>query len=151
MTGTPAPAAKPEAVTAAQTLIWVLFAAGLAIFGPYLYAAAFPPDGTAFGLDLVVGSGLFNLAVAALPFLAIHVGRRHGAARWATLVVSAASVLTIGGFLLLAAADPFFRENGDMTMAGVFALAFVALPIAVAACLLAPASVRWFRAAPPQV
>ncbi|MDN3242672.1 hypothetical protein [Glycomyces tritici] len=142
---TETPAVKPEAVTAAQTLLWVLFAAGLGSFAPYLYLSVVPPAGTAFALDLLAGAAVCNLLAAALPVLAVHVGRRRWAARWAVLAVCTASVLVFGGYLLLAAADPFFRENGDMSMAGAWALAFVALPTAIVACLLTPAAVRWFR------
>jgi len=146
VTENPAPATRPEAVTAAQTLIWVLFAAGFGTFAPYLYTSVFPSDGGVVQLDMIAGAGSFNLGVAALPLLAFHVGRGRRVARWAMLAVCAASILTIGAFLALIAADPFFAENGDMNMAGAWAMAFVALPVAIAACLFTPSAVRWFRA-----
>lgn len=151
MAETATPAAKPDAVTAAQTLVWVFFAAGFSTFAPYLYTSAFPPEGTAFGLDMLLGAALFNLVVAVLPFLAFHVGRRRWIARWLTLGVCTASALTIGAYLLVMVSDPFFYDNGDMHLSAVWAMAFVALPIAVGACLLTPAANRWFREAPPKV
>jgi hypothetical protein len=136
---------KPDAVTAAQTLLWVLFAAGLSTFAPYLYTSALPPAGHSFEPDMVAGSAAINLAVVCLPFLAFRIGRRGWAARLAACAVCTTSVLVFGAFLAPMATDPFYRENGDMAMAGVWLLAFVALPIAIAICLFTPAANRWFR------
>ncbi|MEV3936344.1 hypothetical protein AB0K52_10240 [Glycomyces sp. NPDC049804] len=138
-------AARPSAVTAAQTLLWVLFAAGLCTFGPYLYTSLFPPEDHVFRLDMVAGTAVLNLAVVSLPLLAFRVGRRGWAARLAAFAVCAASALVFSAYLAPMATDPFYRENGDMAMAGVWLLQFVALPIAAAACLFTPAANRWFR------
>lgn len=138
-------AAKPDAVTAAQTLLWVLFAAGFCTFAPYLYTSLVPPAGHSFSLDMVAGTAVLNLLVAGLPILAFRIGRRGWAARLATFAVCTASVLVFGAFLAPMATDPYFRENGDMSMAGVWLLGFVVLPIAIAVCLFTPAANRWFR------
>lgn len=138
-------APAPSSVVVAQTLLWVLFAAGFATFGPYLYTSAFPPPDHMFRLDMLAGATLLNVLVASLPFLAFRVGRRGWAARLAALALCVASVLVFGAFLAPMATDPFYRENGDMAMAGAWLLQFVALPIAAAASLFTPAANRWFR------
>jgi hypothetical protein len=136
---------RPGAVTAAQTLLWVLFAAGFSTFAPYLYTSVVPPEGHVFELELLAGAAALNLAVVCLPFLAFRIGKRGWAARLAAFAVCAASVLVFGAYLAPIATDPFYRENDEMAMAGVWLLAFVALPVAVVACLFTPAANRWFR------
>ncbi|MDA1361777.1 hypothetical protein O1R50_19265 [Glycomyces luteolus] len=139
ITEPPRPQTKPEVVTVAQTLLWVLFANGFAVTAYEFIRTQFYLNGARdyFSIALIAA------VTAAFGVLSALLSRR-GLLTWCSAMLLCVSVaVLIAALLLPEMSEPEGYERKSRPELMLWVLTYVAMPLAAVACLATRGARKW--------
>jgi hypothetical protein len=133
------PRAKPEVVTVAQTLLWILFANWSAVAAYDFIRTQFYLNGPRDYFSVALTAAV----AAAFGILSILLGRRALLTWCATMLLCISAMVFIAVHILSVMSDPYWYERKSVSELVLYVLAFVAVPLAAVVCLATRGAWKW--------